>query len=322
MLVGERRHRGGRIEHDLVLLLRHLPHCERDRRRRHVDRRIDSLIEPLPRDCRRDVRLVLVVGADQVHVEAEMRLHLLNRQLRGGDRSGTGVVAIRAGQVGQHTEPDYRLGLGACVDNRRGAENGGAAKQPAAGQLHIVSLPVVLSSFLVAAGRCQRAPTPYRPETPGPRQAFERYVLVTSSERWLAREAVRREPPRLRALAYPVAQIGFGPRLVAKLPGQAVGQPEHLRVGQPAFLVALQNHAAAARHLRHLIQRKNQQLTVVADYRDMIAIRQNTQRRFFARLQIQHLLAGPLLRSKFRSPARGSRGRRTMRPDTAHPQRR
>ena len=40
------------------------------------------------------------------------------------------------------------------------------------------------------------------------------------------------------------------------------------RVGDAAVLVALQPHALAARHLRHLVEREDQQLAVLADDRD------------------------------------------------------
>ena len=48
---------------------------------------------------------------------------------------------------------------------------------------------------------------------------------------------------------------------------------ENLDVADPAILVFLQADALAARHFRHLLQRKDQKLAVLADHRHMIAHR-------------------------------------------------
>ena len=114
-------------------------------------------------------------------------------------------------------------------------------------------------------------------------------------------------------------RFGFGPRLFAQPPGQPVGQAEHLCIRQPAVLVALQDHAGAARHLRHLVQREDQQLAVVADDRDVVALGRHAKRRLLARAQVQHLLAGALLGQQVPRPARRSRGRPWRRPGSFAP---
>ena len=136
LLPGQRRHGRGGVEHDLVLLLRHLRDRERHRRGRHVDGGVDTLVVPLARDRGGDVRLVLVIGADQLHVEAEMRLHLVDRELRRGDRGGTGIVTIGAAEIGQHTELDDRPGLRHGRAGSGSREGGGTGKQCTACERH------------------------------------------------------------------------------------------------------------------------------------------------------------------------------------------
>ena len=74
-------------------------------------------------------------------------------------------------------------------------------------------------------------------------------------------------------------------------PGQAVRGLEGLHVGQPAVLVALQPHAAAARHLGHLLEREDQHLAVLADRRDQLALDHRHRARLVGRLDVEHLLA-------------------------------
>src|SRR5277367_5689330 len=66
------------------------------------------------------------------------------------------------------------------------------------------------------------------------------------------REAVRRHAAGGGAGAEPGAQVGFGAGALALPPGQAVGGVEDLHIDDAAILVLLQDHAAPARHLRHL----------------------------------------------------------------------
>ena len=58
-----------------------------------------------------------------------------------------------------------------------------------------------------------------------------------------------------------------------------------LRSAQAAVAVALQDHARAARHLRHLVEREDQQLAVVADHRDVVAVGGHAEQRLLARLR-------------------------------------
>src|SRR6202041_256163 len=88
------------------------------------------------------------------------------------------------------------------------------------------------------------------------------------SEPLAGRKASRRDAAGAGAFAQPVAP--FGPRAVA---AGGVG-PARPRLGgeddgvtQAAFTVALQLDPLAARHLRQLVQRKDQDLAVVANHR-------------------------------------------------------
>src|SRR4029077_7032182 len=77
-------------------------------------------------------------------------------------------------------------------------------------------------------------------------------------------EALWRQTAGLGAHAPPIAQIREREAPAGRGDiGQAVFLREGLRVGPPAILVALQAHALAARHLRQLLQRKEQKLAVV-----------------------------------------------------------
>ena len=55
-------------------------------------------------------------------------------------------------------------------------------------------------------------------------------------------------------------------------PGQAFLLAEHAHIRQAAVLVALQDHALAARHLVHLVEREDQHLAVLADGGDHVAV--------------------------------------------------
>src|SRR3981189_2969845 len=72
----------------------------------------------------------------------------------------------------------------------------------------------------------------------------------SSAEAVAFREAGRRQLAGLTALADPALQVGLGPRLLAALPGQAVGLAEAFGVGDR--FRAVQDHAAAARLLGHV----------------------------------------------------------------------
>ena len=88
------------------------------------------------------------------------------------------------------------------------------------------------------------------------------------------RETLRRHAAGIRTGALPLGKLLHGRGEFAArgvLPGQARLGIEHGDVGQAAVLVFLQPHAAAARHLRHLVEREDQHLAVVADDRDGVA---------------------------------------------------
>jgi hypothetical protein len=70
----------------------------------HID------VVPLVDDVRADVRLVLVIGEDQVDLHIGMILgEVGDCQLGGGDRTGAGGIGIKAGHVGQHADFDVNL---------------------------------------------------------------------------------------------------------------------------------------------------------------------------------------------------------------------
>ena len=110
---------------------------------------------------------------------------------------------------------------------------------------------------------------------PPPRAAVGRPAASRSPVEAIALvEPLGRQAAGLGARADPVLELGLGdgeraPRRVA--PCHAVGELEHPRVGNAAVLVALQPHALAARHFRHLVEREDQQLAVLADRRDVVA---------------------------------------------------
>src|SRR3546814_2237373 len=97
-----------------------------------------------------------------------------------------------------------------------------------------------------------------------------------------------RQAAGLRALADPGAQIGLrahppGPGR----PGQPLFAIEGLGIGQSAVLVLLQDHAPAPRHLRHLTQEDQQQLPVIPDDGNVVALDGPTDRGFPSRAGIK-----------------------------------
>src|SRR5215472_7601154 len=77
-------------------------------------------------------------------------------------------------------------------------------------------------------------------------------ALIGSAEAVVLGKAVGGDTAARAARADPGAQIALGPRAIAALPGEPVGAVEHLGIGERAVVVALQDDAAPARHLRHL----------------------------------------------------------------------
>src|SRR5260370_1642869 len=106
--------------------------------------------------------------------------------------------------------------------------------------------------------------------------------------------ALWRQPARVGPVAAPVGELlkrlsedtagGVGP-------ARAFLDLESLDVGQPAVLVALQTHAAAARHLRHLLDRKDQHLAIFADRGNEIALDRRNGARLIGWLDVENLLA-------------------------------
>src|SRR5580704_2054524 len=119
-------------------------------------------------------------------------------------------------------------------------------------------------------------------------------VLDAAAEFQVGEEALRLDPAGVAAIAAPGGELLD--RLIETAaggidPGQAVGGLEGRDVGQSAVLVALQPHAAAAAHLRHLVEREEYHLAVLADCRDELALDRRDGARCVGRLDVEHLLA-------------------------------
>src|SRR4051812_19702975 len=88
-----------------------------------------------------------------------------------------------------------------------------------------------------------------------------------SSEPVGLREALRRQPSGLGAVADPVSEVLFRHRpgpVGGVLPGEALRKREHLGVRDAAALVALEPNALAAAHLGQLPDREHEELAVLA----------------------------------------------------------
>src|ERR671910_535066 len=108
------------------------------------------------------------------------------------------------------------------------------------------------------------------------------------------RETLRREPAGLGAVGDPVPQVLLGDRPGASggvPPGQAFLELEDLRVGNAAVLVALKAHALAARHFGHLLDGEDQELAVLADDRNVVALGLGADDRLMGRVESEHALA-------------------------------
>src|SRR6202451_1508492 len=119
-------------------------------------------------------------------------------------------------------------------------------------------------------------------------------VLDATAEFQIGEETLRLRPARIAAIAAP------GRELLDRLieasaggidPGQAFARLEGRDVGQSAVLVALQPYAAAAVHLRYLVERKEYHLAVLADRSHQLALDRRDGARFVGRLDVEHLLA-------------------------------
>src|SRR5450755_3463300 len=119
-------------------------------------------------------------------------------------------------------------------------------------------------------------------------------LLDPATELVRLRKTLRRQTAGVGAIAAPVRQFLDGGAEFAAggvLPGQAILGIERRDIGQAAVLVFLQAHAAAARHLRHLIDREQQKLAVIADDGDGVTGYRRQGAGFVRHLDVQHLLA-------------------------------
>lgn len=87
-------------------------------------------VEPLARDVQPDIGLVLMVGLQDLHIEARGGAKILHGLAGGGDAVRPADVAIGSRHVGQYADPDggLRLGAGAAGE---GGGCGGAQQQAA-----------------------------------------------------------------------------------------------------------------------------------------------------------------------------------------------
>src|SRR5580658_5937119 len=119
-------------------------------------------------------------------------------------------------------------------------------------------------------------------------------VLDASAEFQVGEETLRLDSAGIAPIAAPGSELLD--RLIETAasridPGQAVARLEGRDVGESAVLVALQPYAAAAVHLRHLVQRKEHHLAVLADRGHQLALDRRDGARFVGRLDVEHLLA-------------------------------
>lgn len=73
-------------------------------------------IEPLARDVQADISLVLMVGLQDLHIEARGGAKILHGLASGRDAVRPADVAIGSRHIGQYADPDggLRLGMGAA----------------------------------------------------------------------------------------------------------------------------------------------------------------------------------------------------------------
>ena len=119
-------------------------------------------IEPLPGDIGTDVRLVLMVGADDFDFHAvRSGIEILDRHLGCGDRARSADVSVEARHVIEHAELDSNvLGL------RGGAAQGGGRDDKSCSKSHLSSSLRCGRSALVQAYiklRDSRGVFPYSP---------------------------------------------------------------------------------------------------------------------------------------------------------------
>ena len=104
---------GARDQEHLVLVAHDLVDRERDRGGRHVDDHVDLVdVDPGAHDVRADVRLVLMVGADDLDLHAlGGGAEILDRHARGDHRALAAQVGIGARHVVQDADLDDAVGV-------------------------------------------------------------------------------------------------------------------------------------------------------------------------------------------------------------------
>src|SRR5580704_17345042 len=112
-------------------------------------------------------------------------------------------------------------------------------------------------------------------------------VLHATAEFQVGEETLRLDATGVATIAAPGGELLD--RLIKTAaggidPGQAFAGLEGRDVGQSAVLVALQPHAAAAAHLRHLVERKTHHLAVLANRGHELALDRRDGARFVGRL--------------------------------------
>ena len=124
---GQLRGRGVGIDVSLVFLRRDAGDRQANSRIRHIDQQIDAIIEPLPRQTRADIRLVLVVAFDDGDIIAFVGgPEILQRLLDTGDRRLATDIAIGAGEIAAHTDGERFAGGAGGQQRQRASHRGGA----------------------------------------------------------------------------------------------------------------------------------------------------------------------------------------------------
>src|SRR6202051_1138227 len=119
-------------------------------------------------------------------------------------------------------------------------------------------------------------------------------VLYATAEFQVGEETLRLDPAGIAAIAAPGGE--FLDRLKEAAaggidPGQAFARLKRRDIGQAAVFVALQPHAAATAHLRHLVEGEEYHLAVLANRRHQLALDRRDGTRFVRRFDVEHLLA-------------------------------
>ena len=106
--VGEIRRRGRRVQVDDVLVAGDAGDRQTDARGGHVDVGVDLVdVRPLPGNVAADVRLVLVIGRDDLDLPALLQqAGIFDRHLRCDHRAWTADVRIKARLVAETSDLD------------------------------------------------------------------------------------------------------------------------------------------------------------------------------------------------------------------------